>query len=176
MARFALIFCLLFALAAAPASAADADLWATVNVCDTAAHPDEIGIRASMPGGKPKSRLQMRFRVQYRDLSDGRWRAVRDADSGWRRIGRGRAVRESGWSFEVAGEGTQILRGVVTYRWMRAGRATRRARRVTEGGHRSTDRRRSRRLQRRDLPHRLERQRARTFGGVRLREARASSR
>jgi hypothetical protein len=138
MTRFALIFCLLFALAAAPASAADADLWATVNVCDTAAHPKEIGIRASMPGGKPKSRLQMRFRVQYRDLSDGRWRAVRDADSGWRRIGRGRAVRESGWSFEVAGEGTQILRGVVTYRWMRAGRATRRARRVTEGGHRST--------------------------------------
>ena len=47
-------------------------------------------------------------------------------------------MRESGWSFEVAGEGTQILRGVVTYRWMRAGRAMRRARRVTEGGHRST--------------------------------------
>ena len=32
MIRFTLIFCLLFALAAAPASAADADLWATVNV------------------------------------------------------------------------------------------------------------------------------------------------
>jgi len=137
MARFALIFCLLFALAAAPASAADADLWATVNVCDTAAHPDEIGIRASMPGGKRRS-LQMRFRVQYRDLTDGRWRAVRDADSGWRRIGRGRKVREAGYSFEVAGEGTRILRGVVTYRWMRAGTPTRRARRVTEGGHVST--------------------------------------
>ena len=138
MARFPLILSLLLALTAAPASADDADLWATVNVCDTEAHPDEIGIRASMPGGKAKSRLQMRFRVQYRDLSDGRWRAVRAADSGWRRIGRGRAARESGWSFEVAGEGQRILRGVVSYRWMRSGRSTRRARRVTEGGHQST--------------------------------------
>ncbi len=138
MARFALIFTLLFALAAAPARADDADLWATVNVCDTEAHPDEIGIRASMPGGKARGRLLMRFRVQYRDLADGRWKAVRDADSGWRRIGKGRRARESGWSFEVAGEGQRILRGVVLYRWMRAGRATRRARRVTEGGHRST--------------------------------------
>ena len=138
MVRFALIFTLLFALAAAPALGDDADLWATVNVCDTSAHPDAIGIRASMPGGRARSRLLMRFRVQYRDLSDGRWRAVQDADSGWRRIGRGRSVRESGWSFVVAGEGTRILRGVVRYRWMRNGHATRRERRITEGGHRST--------------------------------------
>jgi hypothetical protein len=137
MARFALILALLFALVATPASADDADLWATVNVCDTELHPDEIGIRASMPGGKPRSRLLMRFRVQYRD-ADGRWTAVRDGDSGWRRIGRGRRAQESGWSFEVAGEGQRILRGVVSYRWMRRGRATRRARRVTESGHRST--------------------------------------
>jgi hypothetical protein len=138
MARFAFIVILLFALTAAPASADDADLWATVNVCDTEEHPDAIGIRASMPGGKPKGRLLMRFRVQYRDLSDGRWKAVRDADSGWRRIGKGRRAQESGWSFEVAGEGQRILRGVVLYRWMRNGRSTRRARRVTEGGHLST--------------------------------------
>jgi hypothetical protein len=82
MTRFALILILLFAVAAAPARGAEADLWATVNVCDTAGHPNQIGIRASMPGGKPRTRLQMRFRVQYRDLSDGRWRYVRDADSG----------------------------------------------------------------------------------------------
>ena len=25
-------------------------LWATINVCDTAAHPNTIGIRGSMPG------------------------------------------------------------------------------------------------------------------------------
>jgi hypothetical protein len=138
MTRFALILALVMGLAAAPARGADADLWATVNVCDTAEHPDEIGIRASMPGGKARTRLLMRFRVQYRDLTDGRWRAVQDADSRWRRIGRGRKAREYGWDFMVAGEGTRILRGVVRYRWVRRGRILRRERRVTEGGHRST--------------------------------------
>jgi len=138
MARFTLILVLLLALTAAPARADDADLWATVNVCDTAEHPDVIGIRASMPGGKAKGRLRMRFRVQYRDLADGRWRSVRYADSGWQQIGRGRKPRESGWNFEVAGDGTRILRGVVTYRWTRGARILRRARRLTEGNHRST--------------------------------------
>jgi hypothetical protein len=138
MARFTLILTLLLALTAAPALGDDADLWATVNVCDTEEHPEAIGIRSSMPGGKARNRLLMRFRVQYRDVATGRWRYVRDADSGWRRVGRGRTARESGWSFEVAGDGTRILRGVVTYRWMHKGRAVRRARRITEGGHRST--------------------------------------
>jgi hypothetical protein len=138
MARIAFILLVLLTLTAAPARADDADLWATVNVCDTAAHPDEIGIRGSMPGGKPKTQLLMRFRAQYRDLSTGRWRSVRDADSGWRKAGRGRATREAGYSFEVAGEGTRILRGVVSYRWARKGHTVRRTKRITEGGHRST--------------------------------------
>jgi hypothetical protein len=138
MKRSLLISLLLLAASAAPADAAERELWTTVNVCDTGGHPNGIGIRASMPGGTPRTRLFMRFRVQYRDLSDGRWRYVRDADSGWRRIGRGRPARESGWSFEVAGEGTRILRGVVGYRWRRNGRVVRRARRITKGGHRST--------------------------------------
>ena len=139
MARFALILMLAFALLAPTAVAGDADLWATVNVCDTTAHPDEIGIRGSMPGGTKRTKLQMRVRAQYRDLSTGRWRYVRDADSGWRTAGRGRVTRESGYSFEVAGEGTRILRGVVGYRWLRKGHVARRARKITEAGHRSTD-------------------------------------
>ena len=139
MLRFAMIALLLLAAAAPRARAAEPDLWATVNVCDTAGHPNEIGIRASMPGGKPRTRLLMRFRVQYRELSTGRWRVVRDADSGWRKAGKGRPTREAGWSFEVAGEGTRILRGVVTYRWKRNGHVVRNAKRITAGGHRSTD-------------------------------------
>jgi hypothetical protein len=133
MVRFTLIASVLLAVTAASAMAGDGSVWATVNVCDTADHPDEIGIRAAMPARRRTTEL-LRFRVQYRDLSDGRWRPVRDADSGWvPRRGRG-----TGWSFEVAGEGTQILRGVVLYRWVRHGHIVRRARRVTEGGHPST--------------------------------------
>jgi hypothetical protein len=134
MRRSLLLSLLLLALGAPfPADAAERKLWATVNVCDTAAHPDEIGIRASLPSGRP--RAGVRFRVQYREAASGRWRWVRAADSGWHRA---RRARESGWSFEVAGDGPRILRGVVDYRWKRKGTVVRRARRITTVGHRST--------------------------------------
>ena len=129
----------LLAAAAPGAAAAERDLWATVNVCDTAAHPDEIGVRASMPGPAARPGLYVRFRVQYRDAADGRWRYVADADSGWRRVGRGRGRPvESGWSFQLSGAKPQLLRGVARFQWRRGGHVVRRARRLTAGGHRST--------------------------------------
>ena len=66
--------------------------WATVNRCDTTAHPNQIGIRASMPGLARRTRMFMRFRVQYQDgdrVADDR--AV--ADSGWSRVAQGPARR-----------------------------------------------------------------------------------
>jgi hypothetical protein len=51
-----------------PAAGAVAGPWATVNVCDTAGHPDGIGIRAAMPGnGAAGDRMLVRLRVQFRD-------------------------------------------------------------------------------------------------------------
>jgi hypothetical protein len=133
MKRSLLICLLALAAGAVPAHAADPRLWATVNVCDTEQHPNEIGIRAALPARH--ARASLRFRVQYHDLAADRWRWVRDADSGWRKAGR---VRGSGWSFEVTGDGTPILRGVVAYRWTRRGKVVGRAHRVTETGHKST--------------------------------------
>ena len=80
--------------------------------------------------------MLLRFRVQYRDSADGSWRWVRGANSGWHKAARG--ARQSGWSFEVAGDGTRILRGVVNYRWNgREGKVVRRTR-ITEVGHQSS--------------------------------------
>ncbi len=136
--------------AAAEARSADvarsADLWATINVCDTAAHPDTIGIRGSMPGlGNRTSRLFMRFRVQYLAQPDSTWEDVeRDGDSGWLALGRSkRRVVESGQNFQFlppSGGGAHRLRGLVTYKWLarRSPKVLLRARRVTESGHRST--------------------------------------
>ena len=129
MTRSLLISLLLLAACAAPAQAAERELWATVNICDTESHPNEIGIRASLPART----VLLRFRVQYRDTADGRWRWVRGANSGWHKD----RARESGWSFEVAGDGTRILRGVVNYRWTRRGKVVRRTR-LSEVGHLST--------------------------------------
>jgi hypothetical protein len=133
MKRSLLICLLALAASAAPARAADPKVWATVNVCDTEQHPNEIGIRAALPARR--GRAALRFRVQYHDLAADRWRWVQAADSGWRKAGN---VRESGWSFEVTGAGTPILRGVVGYRWTRRGKIVGRAQRLTETGHRST--------------------------------------
>ena len=125
------------AAAARPAQAVDR-LWATVNVCDTAKHPNEVGIRASMPGFPRGTSRRMRFRVQWRD--GDRWRYVTGADSGWRALtrSRGRAI-ESGWGFEFEPPARAItFRGVVRFRWLRDGRVVGRATEITESGHRST--------------------------------------
>ena len=131
--------CVLAAPAVAPARSTDGDRrWATVNVCDTTKHPNEVGVRASMPGTPVGTGRRMRFRVQWRD--GDRWRYVAGADSGWRRLRRaaGLAV-ESGWSFEFAPPAkATTFRGVVRFRWVRDGRVVARALEITETGHRST--------------------------------------
>jgi hypothetical protein len=120
------------------------DLWATINVCDTALHPDTIGIRGSMPGIGRVSALWMRFSVQYfATTGDGKWHTVADnADSGWKRLGRTRKrVVEAGQNFTFqppANGGVHRLRGVVQFKWTRRGDALLRLRRVTTAGHRST--------------------------------------
>src|SRR3954451_16889427 len=62
----------------APTAAAEAkparDLWATVNVCDTEKSPDQMGVRARMPGDGTHRRLYMRFTAQFR--SGKKWKQV----------------------------------------------------------------------------------------------------
>jgi hypothetical protein len=108
-------------LAPAPAAARPIkNLWATVNRCDTPSSPNTIGVRASMPGTKYRSRLYMRFRIQF-------WSEMRqsfvatDSSTRWLRVGTGRAAAtQSGFSFRFDDppEGEQfVLRGVVQYRY-----------------------------------------------------------
>lgn len=140
--RIALVGALLVLLllpASANARKKERGVWATVNVCDTAKHPDTVGIRASMPGTPRSARLFMRFRVQYRN-GNGNWVDVKDADSGWRRVGTGRgSAVESGWSFSFAKPAKAVtLRGVVRFRWRRGDALPRHAEAATESGHRSS--------------------------------------
>jgi hypothetical protein len=111
------------------------NLWATVNLCDTATHPSQIGVRASMPG-HPRGALRwMRFRLQYQD--GDRWRYVKGADSAWRILKRahGRPI-ESGWTFSFGSlSSTTTFRGQVRFQWRRDGEIVRRAHRITEDGH-----------------------------------------
>src|SRR3954469_41480 len=140
--RSLLLACVLLVLVPSAASARKTTgLWATVNVCDTVAKPNTIGIRGSMPGLERRATLRMRFRVQYL-APDGRWLAVRrNADSRWRKVGvRAGGRVESGWSFTFAPpkSGDIVLRGVVYFQWRRSDKVVRRERKITESGHVST--------------------------------------
>ena len=147
---FAVVFALLTgvatpAAAQAPARAAQTARapWATVNVCDTAARPDTIGVRGWMPALRRRTAMFMRFGVQYLDRQ-GRWRTVRtgSADSGWVRAGAGRRALDAGWSFRFqppSGGGRFRLRGRVVFEWRRGGRVIRRARALTAAGHPGTE-------------------------------------
>jgi hypothetical protein len=121
--------------------APDSRLWATVNVCDTEAQPDTIGIRGSMPGtGKRADRMFMRFTVQFQG-SDGAWHGLSTGGvSDWQPVGTGMwEARQSGFSFQVRPpQGSVRLRGLVRFEWRRKGKAVRREVRATEAGHRST--------------------------------------
>src|SRR4051812_13334760 len=66
----------LCALAAAPTAhaAGPRNLWATVNVCDTKASPNDMGVRARMPGDGHRRRMFMRFSAQFQ--SGKTWKAV----------------------------------------------------------------------------------------------------
>src|SRR4051794_31522 len=141
----------LLATGAATASAADAPtvdtsplLWATINICDTAKHPDTIGIRASMPGsGRTTEKMYMRFQVQYFRVSTDKW-APTDAtvDSGFQAVGSAKfRRRESGWNFSItpppAGQ-TYRLRGIVSFEWRAGKKVVHKAQQRTHSGHTGT--------------------------------------
>ena len=134
----------LIALAAsAPsAGAATRNLWATVNVCDSPNHPDEIGIAARMPGNGKDLRMYMRFYVQYLDGEE--WRFVRNGGrSPWLLAGSARfSWIERGYTFGFdpppAG-GSYTMRGFVRFEWRRGKRkVVKRTHRYTSAGHPGT--------------------------------------
>ena len=146
MRRATLILLLAVAGAALPGAAAArqpvAEPWATVNVCDTATRPDEMGIRGGMSGLARHSRMYMRFRVQFRDAK-GVWRLVKKgADSRWQRVASGRrGSYDAGWTFTFKpppSGGAHVLRGVVTFEWRRGKRVVQHERRTTEAEHPGT--------------------------------------
>jgi hypothetical protein len=115
-------------------------LWATINICDTAAHPDAIGVRASMPGTGTAGEMWIRFRVQYYTAATKTWSFVEtNGDSGWVKLGSAKyRVRQTGytWQFKPPdGGGFWTMRGVVSYQWRVGKKVVYRARKNATHGH-----------------------------------------
>jgi hypothetical protein len=134
---------------ATPTVAQSPHLWATVNVCDPAdpppeIGPDTIGIRASMPGSRDGREIMfMRFRVQFFKDADMRWHNVtQGGDSGWTRVGLARyKARQSGRYFRFSppsGKPTVLLRGKVNFEWRLKGEVVRKAATLTTKAHKSS--------------------------------------
>jgi hypothetical protein len=127
---------------AAPGSDDTREVWATVNVCDTAGAPDTIGIRASMPGSRSGAEVRwMRFVVEYYSQDEDRWyRLAEGGDSGFLRVGKGRIPRQFGRSLRIqptAGKPV-LLRGRVFFHWRTdGGEVLQRESARTRKGHRS---------------------------------------
>jgi hypothetical protein len=114
-------------------------LWATVDVCDTAAHPDTIGIRGSMPGtGDGHQQMYMKFVVEYRSPS-GHWLYLGGAGvSKFVAVGAGSSpARQAGQDFAVARSATitHTLRGVIVFEWRLGGHTIAQQVRATRSGH-----------------------------------------
>jgi hypothetical protein len=123
-----------------------APLWATINICDTPSHPDAVGVRGRMSARSRRTRMYMRFSLQYYDVERGRFVRVRDTLSPLVYVGRGlRRGRQGGFTFELdAPETSYLIRGRAEFFWYRRKRrpGTRRSRlvlvkqakRITRGG------------------------------------------
>ena len=115
--------------------------WATVNVCDTKAHPNQVGVRGSMAGlGTRRTHLYMRIQAQFQ-LGDGSWRDLATSgDSGWLDAGKTTLRRrQAGQTFTITppdpGAGPYVLRARVAFEWRRGTKVLKRATAITTAGH-----------------------------------------
>jgi hypothetical protein len=140
MRRAGLTVLAVLLLAAVPANAREAGLWATVNVCDPPTKPGAVGVRVSIPRhGTRKHRQQQwaRVRIQYFDGTN--WQLIGSAgDSAYKHLGHGRGTIQGGttFTFQPPAAGSRlVLRGEVNVQW-RVGKKVRgRTTLLTESGH-----------------------------------------
>ena len=145
-------------LVASKATRSDADaddrpLWATVNICDTSAAPNAVGVRASVPGNGSGERIFARYTAQWWSSAKQEWLTVGGSGvTDWVFLGDAdMSSRQAGWTFrfvQPAPGTTYVMRGVVELQWRqlvqvaRKSRTARRARR----GHRNRTARRAQRV------------------------------
>ncbi len=127
----------------------DRPFWATVNICDTAASPNGLGVRTSVPGNGTNERIFARYTAQWWSSDQQEWLTVGGSGvTDWIYLGDAdMSSRQAGWTFRFvqppAGT-TYVMRGVVELQWRRQAQAARKARR---GQRASRRHRRARRAQ-----------------------------
>jgi hypothetical protein len=109
------------------------DLWATINICDSRHHPNELGIRGEMPSLGFISQMFMTFQVLYRPTGG---KAFKPVPKTMRRVNAGREsnkLRQSGEDYPF--KPPVVLEGTVTFEWWHKGKLIGHTTRPTSRGH-----------------------------------------
>jgi hypothetical protein len=112
--------------------------WATVNICDTAASPNALGVRTSVPGNGSDERIFARYTAQWWSSAAQEWKTVDGTGvTDWVFLGNADMTsRQAGWTFRFvqppAGT-TYVMRGVVELEWRDHVQTARKARKARRG-------------------------------------------
>lgn len=113
-------------------------LWATVNICDTRADPNVLGVRGQMPSLGFPSWMSMQIHLTYYNQAR---KAFVDDPGTMKTIRLGRSahgLQQGGATYTFKGP-TPVLRADVRFVWRRSGRTLGTKAMITTGGHPSAD-------------------------------------
>jgi hypothetical protein len=111
------------------------DLWATVNICDTAAHPNVLGIRGQMPALGFPTKMSMLVQVDYYVMADGKFEP--DTSVPPVRVPLSKTAQANGlWQggVEFSFPPPAVLSGTVTFQWRLGRRVIGQATKLTAHG------------------------------------------
>jgi hypothetical protein len=113
-------------------------LWATVNICNTRADPNVLGVRGQMPSLGFPSWMSMQIHLNYYNLA----KKMFVADPGTTktiRLGRSaHGLQQGGATYTFKGP-TPVLQASVRFIWRRSGQTLGATPATTTGGHPSAD-------------------------------------
>lgn len=113
-------------------------LWATVNICDTKRHPNEIGVRGQMPALGFPATLSLIIKLDYYSLKTARFEPVPHVhvpDS----LGTVSSGLHQGGAIFQFKPPVAPLSGTITFKWKVGNRLIGQATRLTSHGDRGVD-------------------------------------
>ncbi len=109
-------------------------LWATINICNTAAHPNTVGIRGQMPALGFAARLRMVFGIDLWGPTGGGFKALKGVAQPSEDGGQRGGTWQTGVLLRFPPH-TGLVRGRVRFEWRMGSRTIGHLDEVTHPGH-----------------------------------------
>jgi hypothetical protein len=115
-------------------------LWATINICSSRRHPDELGVRGQMPTLGFSASLSMVIQVDYWSTAAGSFVPIKSpAATTTLKLGpQSKGLQQDGAVFPFKPQ-TGLLNATITFSWTQAGKVIGQTKRRTTAGHPTAD-------------------------------------